>query len=173
MSDVRYKIMFSGELMPDFDLAQVEQNLAQLFKSDIDKIRQLFSGKPVALKRDLSGDQAEKYLTALQRAGAKVSKENDLASALSLVATDDHPDPEAATESPAMQAQADDRMSCPKCGFEQPKAVECSGCGIIIKNSWPVRPSLKPAFSRLPAAQPRPMPPRKRRCMTTPAKKAS
>ena len=135
MSDVRYKIMFSGELMPDFDLAQVEQNLAQLFKSDIDKIRQLFSGKPVALKRDLSDDQAEKYLTALQRAGAKVSKENDLASALSLVATDDHPEPEpqAASASPAMQEQADDRMSCPKCGFEQPKAAECSGCGIIIE----------------------------------------
>ncbi|MCJ8168535.1 DUF805 domain-containing protein [Atopomonas sediminilitoris] len=134
MSDVRYKIVFSGQLMPNFELATVENNLAQLFKSDIDKIRQLFSGNPVAIKRDLDDAQADKYIAALQRAGAHVSKESDLSASLSLVATDDHPEetPAATQDSPAMQAQASDRMTCPKCDFEQPKSAECAGCGIII-----------------------------------------
>ena len=57
-------------------------NLARLFKSDSAKIDSLFSGTPVALKRDLGEDEAEKYLVALQRAGAKVNKEADLGASL-------------------------------------------------------------------------------------------
>ena len=70
MSQARFKIVFSGELMPAAQLDEVKANLARLFKSDSAKIDSLFSGNPVALKRDLAEDEAEKYLAALQRAGA-------------------------------------------------------------------------------------------------------
>ena len=82
MSQARFKIVFSGELMPAAQLDEVKANLARLFKSDSAKIDSLFSGTPVALKRDLGEDEAEKYLAALQRAGAKVNKEADLAASL-------------------------------------------------------------------------------------------
>ena len=90
MSQARFKIVFSGELMPAAQLEVVKANLANLFKSDSTKIDSLFTSGPIALKRDLSEDEAEKYLAALQRAGAKVYKEADLAAALSLVETEDH-----------------------------------------------------------------------------------
>ena len=129
MSQARFKIVFSGELMPAAQLDEVKANLARLFKSDSAKIDSLFSGTPVALKRDLGEDEAEKYLAALQRAGAKVNKEADLGASLSLVETEDHNPPAAATAT----ATADsNRMSCPKCGHEQDKAAECTACGIII-----------------------------------------
>ena len=130
MSQARFKIVFSGELMPAAQLDEVKANLARLFKSDSAKIDSLFSGTPVALKRDLGEDEAEKYLAALQRAGAKVYKEADLGASLSLVETEDHNPPAAANQTTA--ATDSSRMSCPKCGHEQDKAAECTACGIII-----------------------------------------
>lgn len=130
MSQARFKIVFSGELMPAAQLDEVKANLARLFKSDSAKIESLFSGNPVALKRDLAEDEAEKYLAALQRAGAKVYKEADLAASLSLVETEDHNPPAAVNEATATTDSS--RMNCPKCGHEQDKAAECTACGIII-----------------------------------------
>lgn len=124
MTDTRYKIVFTGELMPGAALDAVKDNLARLFKSDRNKIDALFTGNPVALKRDLVAEEADKYVSALQKAGAQVFKEKDLAASLTLVETDDHRTSEPEEEST--------RMTCPKCGHEQDKAVECSACGIVI-----------------------------------------
>lgn len=125
MSHARFKIVFNGELMPDAQLDEVKDNLAKLFKSDRSKIDSLFSGSNVALKRDLPEADADKYLAALQRVGAKARKEADLASSLSLVETAEH-------AAPAAEANETARMQCPKCGHEQAKSSECSACGIII-----------------------------------------
>ena len=125
MTDTRYKIVFDGQLMPEMTLDTVKDNLARLFKSDQSKIDALFSGSPVALKRDLAEAEADKYLAALRQAGALVRKETDLAAGLSLVDTDDHREPEPVTSS--------ETMSCPKCGHEQAKAAECAACGIIVE----------------------------------------
>jgi uncharacterized membrane protein YhaH (DUF805 family) len=55
-----------------------------------------------------------------------VRKEQDLAASLSLVETDDH-----RTES--SEAESNVLMTCPKCGHQQSKAIECSACGIVIE----------------------------------------
>src|SRR3990167_7467895 len=117
MPPAKFKIVFNGELMPDALLDEVKDKLAQLFKSDRSKINGLFDGGPIALKRDLSEEEADKYLAALQRTGAKVRKEADLAASLSLVETDDHVTP--TTLSATTTASNDLRMNCPKCGHEQ------------------------------------------------------
>ncbi len=126
MTQARYKIVFNGELMPDASLEATQENLARLFKSDLTRIHSLFIGKAIDLKRDLSENEADQYLKALQSAGAKVRKEQDFAASLSLVETDDHraPDSEPASNVP---------MTCPKCGHQQAKAIECSACGIVIE----------------------------------------
>ena len=126
MTDTRYKIVFTGELMPTAALDAVKDNLARLFKSDRDKIDALFTGNPVALKRDLSDAEADKYVGALQNAGAKVYKEKDQASSLSLVETDDH-------HTTSAEPVENVRMTCPKCGHEQAQGIECSACGIVIE----------------------------------------
>lgn len=130
MTQSKYKIVFKGELMPDALLDEVKDKLAQLFKSDRTKINSLFDGGPIALKRDLSEEEADKYLAALQRTGAKVHKEADLAASLSLVATDDHLSANAGATAPT--ANNDLRMNCPKCGHAQSKAQSCEACGIVI-----------------------------------------
>ena len=129
MTEARYKIVFDGEPMPGVALETVKENLARLFKSDASKIDSLFGGRSVALKRDLAEAEADKYLAALQRAGAKVRKEQDQASGLNLVAAGATPEPTAAK---VAESIATETMSCPKCGHHQPKATECQACGIII-----------------------------------------
>jgi uncharacterized membrane protein YhaH (DUF805 family) len=126
MTQARFKIVFNGELMPDVSLESAKENLARLFKSDQTRINALFSSGNVDIKRNLSENEADQYLKALQSAGAKVRKEPDLAASLSLVQTDDHT---------AQNNKADTgaSMSCPKCGHSQSKAIECSACGIIIE----------------------------------------
>lgn len=126
MTQARFKIVFNGELMPDVSLETAKENLARLFRSDLAKINSLFSSGSVNIKRDLSENEADQYLKALQNAGAKVRKEQDLAASMSLVKTDDHREDDRA---PASNVQ----MTCPKCGHQQGKAIECSACGIVIE----------------------------------------
>lgn len=130
MSQARFKIVFSGELMPDVALETAKDNLSRLFKSDDARINALFSGSTIEIKRDLSESEADQYLSALQRAGAKVRKVQDGATGLSLVDSDDHP---TVASSPAHAASNATEMTCPKCGQQQPKAAECNACGIIIE----------------------------------------
>ena len=69
MSDSRFKIVFDGALLPGVESTTAKLNLAEPFKSDVAAIEKLFTGRPVALKRDLSRADAETYLTALKNAG--------------------------------------------------------------------------------------------------------
>jgi uncharacterized membrane protein YhaH (DUF805 family) len=65
MSENRFKIVFDGALLPGVEITTAKLNLADLFKSDVSAIERLFSGKPIALKRDLSHADAQTYLDAL------------------------------------------------------------------------------------------------------------
>ncbi|UVE17368.1 DUF805 domain-containing protein [Pseudomonas sp. LS44] len=124
MTEARFKIVFDGELLPDMSLDTVKDNLARLFKSDRSRIEHLFEHRAVVLKRDLSADQVDKYLVALNRAGANVRKEPDMAASLSLITTEE--------EQLAAAPKAPEYMICPKCAQEQAKAIECTACGIVI-----------------------------------------
>lgn len=128
MTQPRFKIVFDGELMPDVALETAKDNLARLFKSDRTRINTLFSGSPIAIKRDLHESEADQYLAALHRAGARARKEPDLAASLTLVETEEH---RTATQGP--DVPSNETMNCPKCGHQQAKAPECAACGIIIE----------------------------------------
>ncbi|MBS7664189.1 DUF805 domain-containing protein [Pseudomonas lalucatii] len=119
MSQARFKIVFDGELMPEVTLETAKDNLARLFKSDRTRINSLFSGSPLAIKRNLQESEADQYLAALHRAGARARKEPDPGASLSL-------------EESATDATEEAGMTCPKCARQQPKAAECMACGIVI-----------------------------------------
>ncbi|CRN03067.1 MULTISPECIES: DUF805 domain-containing protein [Pseudomonas] len=87
MSDNRFKIVFDGALRPGVESTTAKLNLAELFKSDVEAIEKLFTGREVALKRDLSRADAETYLTALQNAGVDARIEAEQPVAFSLAET--------------------------------------------------------------------------------------
>ena len=67
----RYKIVFRGKLQAGKSLEEVKQNMARVFKLGPDAIDKLFSGKSVVMKKNLDRQQALKFKTAIQKAGAE------------------------------------------------------------------------------------------------------
>ncbi|NWB88571.1 MULTISPECIES: DUF805 domain-containing protein [Pseudomonas] len=92
MSDNRFKIVFDGALQAGVDKTTAQFNLAALFKTDVASVERLFSGQPVALKRDLSAAEAESYLQALRKTGIEARLEAEPPTVeLSLADIDDLP----------------------------------------------------------------------------------
>ena len=71
-SESLFDIVFRGDILPGHQLMDVKQRLGQLFKADANKINALFTGGAVPLKRNLEKAVAEKYVKALNQAGAEV-----------------------------------------------------------------------------------------------------
>ncbi|NRB41854.1 MAG: hypothetical protein HRU20_25835 [Pseudomonadales bacterium] len=72
MSEQLFDIYFKGEALEGFPIAQVQQNVARLFKASPEKTQQLFSGKVLALKKNLDKTTAIQFQSALKKAGAKI-----------------------------------------------------------------------------------------------------
>ena len=66
----QYNLIFQGEIVAGASLADVQQNIAKLFKADTEKTAQLFSGKPIVIKKNLDKKTSEQYLSVLNKAGA-------------------------------------------------------------------------------------------------------
>ncbi|MDB6141290.1 MAG: hypothetical protein JWP80_334 [Pseudomonas sp.] len=71
MADTHFKIVFEGTLRNGVEIETAKLNLAGLFKSEASVVDKLFGGQPVILKRGLSQEQAQRYLTALNQAGVE------------------------------------------------------------------------------------------------------
>ncbi len=90
MSENRFKIVFDGALQPGVDATTAKLNLADLFKSDVAAIERLFSGRAVALKRDLSHADAQTYLQALTKTGIDARIETEPSIELNLSDVHEH-----------------------------------------------------------------------------------
>ncbi|MBQ75755.1 MAG: hypothetical protein CMQ20_12145 [Gammaproteobacteria bacterium] len=72
MSSVIYAIVFKGELVEGFKPISVKAHMAKLLKADGDKMKALFSGKQIVIKRTADKKEAAKYGSALKKIGADV-----------------------------------------------------------------------------------------------------
>jgi len=75
MNKTRYKIIFNGEPLPDVSAETLKANLAQLFKIAPEEAHHLIGCGDMVLKQDIPEAQADRYLDALQKAGAVCRKE--------------------------------------------------------------------------------------------------
>ncbi|EKF72957.1 hypothetical protein A11A3_16075 [Alcanivorax hongdengensis A-11-3] len=71
MSETRYQLVFSGQLVNGADPDTVKANLARLFKMDAARVETLFGGKPVVLKKDADQATAMKFRAVMKQAGAQ------------------------------------------------------------------------------------------------------
>ncbi|MDE1168735.1 MAG: DUF805 domain-containing protein [Pseudomonas sp.] len=93
MSTALFKIVFEGSALPGVEPETAKANLAQLFKSDLLAIEKLFSGRKVALKRNLPQEKAERYLNALHKAGVDARIEAEPPQELTLEPLTFEPEP--------------------------------------------------------------------------------
>ncbi|MEJ5061877.1 MULTISPECIES: DUF805 domain-containing protein [unclassified Pseudomonas] len=126
MSENRFKIVFDGTLLPGVDIGTAKLNLAALYKSDVAAVERLFSGKSVALKRDLSQDDAQTYLQALKNTGIDARVELEPAIDLKLSDIHEHAPATIAaqSESPYAPPQANVGEHLPEYATLKPFDVE-------------------------------------------------
>jgi uncharacterized Tic20 family protein len=70
MSEKRYVIEFSGQIIPGWEIEEVKANMANLLKADDSKITLLFSGKRFVIKKNVDQQNAFKINDAFKNAGA-------------------------------------------------------------------------------------------------------
>src|SRR5690625_3353623 len=92
-----FDVVFRGDICAGETLAVVRQRLGELFRLDPARLDQLFSGRPVVLRRGLDSVAAERCRTLLEEAGALVQ----------LRATSDQPTAAAVRPEPSAGVDAD------------------------------------------------------------------
>ncbi len=70
MSVNTFNIVFKGEIVAGADEATVKANVAKLFKANDKVLERLFSGEPIAIKKDVDKAAAMKYRALMKQAGA-------------------------------------------------------------------------------------------------------
>jgi len=70
MADGEFHLVFRGELTGTLPEETVRQNLARVFRMSADRVADLFSGKPVVIKRNVDEATARKFESAFRNAGA-------------------------------------------------------------------------------------------------------
>lgn len=122
----KFSVVLTGKLADGFELSQVKDNIAKVFKLTPEKVERLFSGKPVALKRGVDKAQAMKLRNALARTGALGVIKADTVKPQPTAQSPSAEIPAAKPEPSPALAKAD--ISCPRCGHEQPHASSCGLC---------------------------------------------
>lgn len=149
-----YSVVMTGKVADGMALEQVRANVGKLFKLGDEQLDKLFSGKPVAVRRNLDQQKAEKLCAALTKAGAvaRIKSNRPLAAAQQPAAKKPAskpaasepadvapeakaapaPEPAAAAPTPVATAKpaanAPAELECPRCGHEQRYAKACSLC---------------------------------------------
>lgn len=158
MDSAKYDVVVNG-IRVGYESELVEQSFAKLFKLSAEKASSILKTKKI-IKKGVNSEQAEQYKKRLRSIGIdvelrqqseqprqpkpsqphlEVSKEKpaqsqDDASNLALMPMEPVVENKLATpEQPILVG----RMTCPKCQLEQPKALECAGCGVFVDKVKP------------------------------------
>ena len=123
----RFKVIYTGELQPYVSAQEAIRNVASMFKMSEDRVRTLvLSGRAQEIKVNLDAVTAERYISALSKAGLSVSVEPMVAA----------PKPNLQL-TPLTLAEAETvvretpREICPKCGSAQMRDGACLDCGVV------------------------------------------
>jgi hypothetical protein len=135
-----FDVICSGKIKPGYDIQQVQENFASLLKISTEKAKTIVGTKRT-LKKQLDANKANLYKQKLEDIGLVVTlKSNAVASGagmtLALEPTEEELQQQQTNNlipSAINSFNADPGLiTCPKCGLEQTKTTECSGCGVII-----------------------------------------
>ncbi|MBM5572131.1 MULTISPECIES: hypothetical protein [Deefgea] len=119
-----FSLTLTGNFLPGIEPATATQLLAQLLKLNDQKTADLLAKAPTVIKKELPHAQLEQYIGLFNKVGVEVRAELNL------------PNPNSTTQpasSVAVNLQQPvasvELMSCPSCGYQQPKRTLCVACG--------------------------------------------
>ena len=124
-----YNVVLCGDILPGFEVTEVVAAFAQMFKLSPEKAGSMV-GSCVTIKKEVELQVAESYRQKLAEIGIDVKLEKlGGADELSLEPMQQRVLSADGAEQHMVEAG---QMICPKCNFLQPKAEECTNCGVYI-----------------------------------------
>jgi hypothetical protein len=70
MTEKKYHVVFSGDIVEGEAIPSVKERMAALFKTSAASIESMFNRKNSVIKRDVDEETAQKYVTMIKRTGA-------------------------------------------------------------------------------------------------------
>jgi len=146
--DTRYRIVFSGELVPGEPARKIIEAFATRFRVREETARDIIlGGSRTVLKRDLSESRAQRYSKALKEVGLLVVLEPQGLDPSSQLRVDQPPSidlrhtesmfcqSELASDLPFAKARPAGATLCPKCGAKTvaPLTGVCQACGVVVE----------------------------------------
>jgi hypothetical protein len=124
-----YNVVLCGDILAGFEVTEVVAAFAQMFKLSPEKAGSMV-GSCVTIKKEVELQVAESYRQKLAEIGIDVKLEKlGGADELSLEPMQQRVLSADGSEQHMVEAG---QMICPKCNFLQPKAEECTNCGVYI-----------------------------------------
>jgi uncharacterized membrane protein YhaH (DUF805 family) len=133
----QFQLVFRGEVLPGFDLADVRRSLGAALKLDEARAAHLFTGASMVLKRAVAAQDADRYVQRLAQMGARVHLEPMPVP----VATQERAPALPAVGEPALALKpiqpiatpVGDEVTCPKCGTRQTMRLLCTSCATNLE----------------------------------------
>ena len=164
--EARYRVIFLGPVKNDIaNVNKLAQGLRDHFKLSVETVTKIMKMTPVAIKKEATLSEAQRYKEVLEAIGARVQLEpieieliaesneqlqqaeegpsslNREPQIISVRAKTPPSSPEMAmTEGET----GPHRVTCPQCGVEQEKTDECFKCGVIISKFIKYQGEVKP-----------------------------
>ena len=125
-----YQVLFSGEISEGADAGAVRENLARELGIDERKVKQLFSGRTVVVKSQLSQEDALAVQVDFANFGA-LCRIKDLTPKIE-PKLDFRIDRQERGGDHTLRDITAAHLECPRCGHLQLEASHCARCGIDI-----------------------------------------
>lgn len=125
-----YQVLFSGEVSPNLNEETVRGNLAKELGIDPRKAKQLFSGRTVVIKSQLSQEDALAVQAHFAEFGA-ICRVKDFAPRVEKVQYRVDREERGVADRTLKDITAA-HVECPRCGHLQLEASHCAHCGIDI-----------------------------------------
>ncbi|WP_434778861.1 DUF805 domain-containing protein [Neisseria sp. Ec49-e6-T10] len=107
-----WKIVFKGEILPDFNIETAKSNFAKLFKMPLEQVDPMFSGKEFTLKSEVTREQLTPILDSFKKRGLIVH---------------------AVSNETIIRSNNAQTINCPACGAQQSAGVSfCTQCASNI-----------------------------------------
>src|SRR5262245_18722828 len=119
-----FQVLFSGEVVEGANEATVRHNLSRRLAIDERKVGQLFSGRTVVIRSELSRDDADKLQADLASLGAVARIKNVAPVDKAKFKIDRKPADRTLNDITAAHVE------CPRCGHLQLESEFCARCGI-------------------------------------------
>jgi len=121
----RFQVLFSGEVAEGTSEATVRQNLMRRLGLDERKVAQLFSGRTVVIRSDLTREAADELQAELAGLGAIARIKDTTPDDKAKFKIDRQPDQTLKDITAA-------HIECPRCGHLQLESEFCARCGVDI-----------------------------------------